>query len=313
MTMPVDTNTRGRRTECEGDTKHTSGAPPAPDERTDRAAAYDRYNAFVAGGTCNYACKPEDAVDRPALFRKQDHDVHEIDVHDVKQNQLEDCFLMATLAGLARTPEGRSVIKNAITENKNASGEVVSYTVTLHKPQQRYGDWGGTAFTQVWINVDGQFVCGHAKARTDGNGSEVWPLVIERAFQEYKDRTYGMCNGDEKRGGPPKIAMELLTGNEAKQTPLWSLAGYRNYSAERLQSDVDSGKIVVLDSKETFEGANPYGLISFHAYVVTGTENCDGMLYVNLHNPYDREVQRIPYHDLEKWFAAVDVGSVSAN
>src|SRR5260370_22312936 len=122
-----------------------------------------------------------------------------------------------------------------------------------------------------------------------------------------------MCNGDEKRGGPPKIAMELLTGNEAKQTPLWSLAGYRNYSAERLQSDVDSGKIVVLDSKETFEGANPYGLISFHAYVVTGTENCDGMLYVNLHNPYDREVQRIPYHDLEKCFAAVDVGSVTAN
>jgi len=313
MTMPVDANTSSHRTDWSGDSSDASGPPPPSDERSDRTVAHDRYNAYIAGGTCNYACGPADAVDRPALFRKQNGDAHEIDVHDVKQNQLDDCFLMATLAALARTPEGRSVIKNAIAENKNAAGEVVSYTVTLHKPQERYGALGGRALALVSITVDGQFVCGHAKARTDGSGSEVWPLVIERAFQEYKGRTYGMCNGDEKRGGPPKIAMELLTGNEAKQTALWSLAGYRSYSADRLQTDVDSGKIVVLDTKENFEGANPYGLINFHAYVVTGTENRDGRLYVNLHNPYDSDVQQVPYSDLEEWFAAVDVGSVRAN
>jgi hypothetical protein len=167
------------------------------------------------------------------------------------ENQLEDCALMATLAGLARTPEGRAVIENAIKENKNEKGEVVSYTVTLHKPQERYGGLGTKTFTPVPVTVDGQFVCGHARTRTDGGGSEVWPLVIERAFHEYKDRDFGMCDGDTKHGGPPMSAMELLTGKEANQISLRSFAGYKNYSAQRLQNDIDAGKIVVLDTKKT--------------------------------------------------------------
>jgi len=310
MTTPVDASTFGRRTEWEGDASDTTGAPPTRDERADRAAATERYDAFLEGSPCHYACQPDDQVVRPALFRQQDHDVHKIDEHDVKQNQLDDCFLMATLAGLARTPEGRTVIENAVKENKNEKGDVVSYTVTLHKPEKSYGGLGAKTFTPVAVTVDGHFVCGHAKARMDGNGSEVWPLVIERAFQEYKDRDYGMCNGDDKKGGPPMIAMELLTGKEAKQTPLWSFAGFRSYSAERLQSDIDSGKIVVLDTKKQFENSNPYAIINFHAYVVTGTENERGTLYVNLHNPYGTGDVRVPYNDLENWFSSVDVGSV---
>ncbi len=310
MTGAIDASTASRRTEREGDASDVSGAPPTNDERADRAAANERYEALIESSTCNYVCRPEDRVDRPALFRKQDQDVDKIDEHDVKQNQLEDCALMAALAGLARTPEGRAVIENAIKENKNEKGEVVSYTVTLHKPQERYGGLGAKTFTPVSVTVDGQFVCGHARARTDGNGSEVWPLVIERAFHEYKDRDYGMCNGDVKRGGPPMIAMELLTGNEAHQFRLWSFAGYKHYSSQDLQNDVDAGKIVVLDTKEKFAGDNPYGLIDFHAYVVTGTENCRGTLYVNLHNPDDSGDVRVPFKDLEDWFVAVDIGSV---
>jgi hypothetical protein len=310
MTTSVDASTASRRPGWEGDASDAPGEPPTRDERADRAAATQRYEAFLEGSPCHYACQPEDQVVRPVLFRQQDHDAHKISEHDVKQNRLDDCFLMATLAGLARTPEGRAAIENAITENKNEKGEVTSYTVTLQKPEKSYGGLGAKTFTPVPVTVYGQFVCGHAKARTDDGGSEVWPLVIERAFQEYKDRDYGMCNGDDKVGGPPMTAMELLTGKEARQIPLWSVSGYRNYSAGQLQRDIDSGKIVVLDTKKTFEGANPYGLTDFHAYVVTGTENYGGRLYVNLHNPYDTCDVRVPYDDLENWFSAVDVGSV---
>jgi hypothetical protein len=310
MTLPVDASTSGRRTEWAGDASDSSGAPPTPTERDECLAANERYNAFLEGDPCQYVCKPDDQVVRPALYRHQAGDVHKIDEHDVKQNKLDDCFLMATLAALSRTPEGRAVIENAIKENKNEKGEVVSYTVTLQRPEKSYGGLGATTFTPVAVTVDEQFVCGHAKARTDGNGSEIWPLVIEKAFLEYKDRDYGMCNGDAKVGGPPTTAMELLTGKEAKQTPLWSFAGYRSYSAGRLQSDIDSGKIVVLNTKAKFEGDNPYGIVNFHAYVVTGTENTDGKLCVNLHNPYDCCDVKVPYNDLEKWFSAVNVGSV---
>src|SRR5260370_29258556 len=147
-----------RRTEREGDASDVSGAPPTNDEEADRAAANERYEALIESSTCNYGCRPEDRVDRPALFRKQDQDVDKINEHDVKQNQLEDCALMAALAGLARTPEGRAVIENAIKENKNERGEVVSYTVTLHKPPGRHGGPGPKTVTPVSVTGDAQVV-----------------------------------------------------------------------------------------------------------------------------------------------------------
>jgi Calpain family cysteine protease len=304
MTTPVDASTFSRRTGCEGDPSDTSGARPTTDERADRAAANDRYNAFVEGSPCNYTCEAADRVFHPVLFRTEGGDLHEVDEKDIGQNKLDDCHLMATLAGLAQTPEGRAVIKNAVSENKNEKGEVVSYTVMLHKPEEHYWGLGATTFTQVPVTVGTQFVCGHAKARTEGDVSEVWSPVIESAFLQYKDRDYGMCSGDAERGGAPSTAMQLLTGREAKQV------GWNGYSALKLQRDVAAGKLVVFDTKDQFVGCNPYEFKYWHAYAVTGTENRDGKLFVNLLNPIDDKVTQAPYDELHKWFSAVDVGSV---
>src|SRR5260370_28422440 len=200
----------------------TSGLPPTTDERADRAAANDRCKAFVEGSTCNYTCGPEDKVVHPVLFRTEAHDVNEVSEKDIRQNRLDDCYLMATLVSLAQSSEGRALIKNAVSENKNEKGEVVSYTVTLYKPEEHYWGLGATRFTQVPVTVATQFVCGHAQARTEDNVSEVWSPVIESAFLQYKDRDYGMCSGDAERGGTPSTAMQLLTGREAKQVGLSS-------------------------------------------------------------------------------------------
>jgi len=180
MTSPVDASTFSR-TCWEGDASDTSGPPPRIDEHADRAAANDRYNAFVEGSTCNYACEEADRVVHPVLFSTQTGDAHEIDEKDIKQNQLDDCYLMATLASLAQSPEGRALIKNAVSENKNQKGEVVSYTVTLHRPEEHYWGLGATTFTQVPVTVGTQFVCGHAQARKEGNVSDVWSTGLRQS------------------------------------------------------------------------------------------------------------------------------------
>src|SRR6185312_4164132 len=76
---------------------------------------------------------------------------------------------------------GRESIKNAITENHDASGAVTSYTVTLHQRS-----WLGVGpMVDVPVTVKPPFDGEHALARTGNLGwREVWPLVIEKAYRQ---------------------------------------------------------------------------------------------------------------------------------
>jgi Calpain family cysteine protease len=292
-----------RQTDFVGDSD--SEAPPASDagsQLAEGASARARYEAFVSAEPGN----PEPCIDNrlldgplpPAvLFGKEGNDVDEVDMADVQQGKLGDCYLMATLAGLARTPEGRAVIRNAIVENTNDAGQVVSYTVTLHKPQST---WMSTTFTSVRVTVDGtSFGCNHARPReaADHTYRETWPLVIEEAFAQ----TFG---GYEAigQGGYAAPAMEVLTGNPAIHHTWVS-----HYSVNALASDVSSGKIVVF-------GTACHGVMDNitpgHAYVVTATAYENGKFMVTLHNPWgDKRDLVVPYDDVRNSVSFIDVGS----
>jgi hypothetical protein len=282
----------------------------------DRAAnilAQARYDALAAGGLggpidCTKLrdadrCGTE-SVSNPRLFLDQPGDAHPVEGADVRQTTLNDCHLMAPLAAIASSPVGRELIKNAITENRNDKGQVVSYTVTLHKPETHW--FGPTTFSEVKFTFDGLYGRQHADPRPgDRDQSEVWPLVIEKAFAQYS-------GGYSKIGAPgsPARAMEALTGKPAADIPL---NGSPGYSAARLQSDVDAGKLVVLLSNKSMSGDAPQGIVGNHAYQVSGVELADGRLWVQLHNPWnqkDKEPAILPFDRLKEWFAAVDVGSV---
>ena len=299
----------------------TDGSPPrglAEDlaDRAVRMAAQAKYDVLAAFGEvgpidCEKKHDPDrcgtEAVRNPVLVVKQAGDADAVDRPDVRQAALNDCHLMAPLAAIASTPEGRALIKNAVTENRNDKGEVVSYTVTLHKRADHW--WGPATFSEVKYTVDGLFSAKHADPRAAGDRSEVWPPVFEKAFAQHLGG-YSQIDGQ----GSPARAMEILTGKPAVDIPLGAPPGY---SAERLQCDLAAGKPVVLLSRKVFEGDAPAGVVGDHAYQVTGAKLDGGRLVVLLHNPWtDRgpirhpEPPPVPYDELQRWFAAVDVGRV---
>ncbi len=251
-------------------------------------------------------CGNDAPVKNPVLYLQQPADANAIDVEDVHQNRAGDCALLATLGALASTPAGRAVIQNAIVENKDANGEVTSYTVTLHKPESHLLGLGPKTFSEVKVTVEPPFVLGHALSRgvkdfyEEDGPHEVWPLVLEQAYAAVR----GGYN-ETSRGDAPFRAMEVLTGKPAAQHGL----GLLGYSAERMVADCAAGKLVVLDTKKSV--GNAYQLVDGHAYQVVGTQLLNGKLCVQLRNPWgERQPDLVPCSELAKWFTAVDVGSV---
>jgi hypothetical protein len=284
----------------------TIGRPPT--ELAERATAYERYASFVTGGerssgsSCGAGQDDQCESGRlapAALYVREPGDVHEIEPSDVQQGAVGNCHVMAALCAMASSPEGRDCIARAITENKNAQGETVSYDVTLHCPQTHW--FRPTTFTEVKVTVDASFVCPHATAGTDGNHHEVWPLVLEKAYAQY-------CGGYDGRGGWAADVMRVLTGRDAKHTEFVKIFGNRNYGADALSRDLAAGKMVVMG---TWPDAKDHNLVGQHAYLVTGTTMQGGKLCVTLRNPWNiKEPDPVPVDDLVRFFHGVDVGSV---
>ncbi|MGA7122155.1 MAG: C2 family cysteine protease [Polyangiaceae bacterium] len=269
------------------------GVKPQPDCAFDEGHDYER-------------CGDDAPIVGPVLYMQQTSDAQAIAAGDVHQSLAGDCALMATLAALASSPTGRALVENAIKENKNSQGDVVSYTVTMHEPKSHYWGLAAKTFSEVKVTVQSSFVLGHALPRgTVGfdqkeGPHEVWPLVLEQAYAAVR----GGYN-QTSRGDAPFRAMEALTGKPADQHRV----GWLGYSAEQIAADCAAGKLVVLDTKKSVNKA--YQLVDGHAYQVVGTEVRNGKRCFTLNNPWnEQQPDPIPCDELTKWFAAVDVGSV---
>jgi hypothetical protein len=314
-----------------GDT--TAGPPddPGTTERAARAAANARYQAFVASPPTDEQCRAYGApghtydqcvrapISDPILFETEGTDVNAVDPNDVRQRGLGDCYFLASLAALASTPRGQSLIRGAIVENKNDRGEVVSWTVTLHRPESHL--FGPTTFRDEHVLVAGMYVVGHAEARPGNYGDEVWAPLFEKAYAQY-------AGSYEKigRGGDPAKAMAILTGRAATSVSLgWPERLFRSYGADELQRDLAGGKMIVLNTRpgigrspgsratraERQVSSDAHGLIGRHAYFVQGVEQQNGKPCVRLGNPWaDTNPELVPCDELARWFSRVTIGAV---
>jgi Calpain family cysteine protease len=295
-----------------------SGRPAGADaasvtDRTVRALADSRIDEFFTEGgvqtgiQCDFKERHDfalcgtDSVSNPVLFAKEDGDVDAVDPKDVQQRNLGDCHIMVALAAMANTPEGRATIKGMIRETTNEKGEV-SYTVTLHKPEEHWLGLAPTTFTEVHITVDGTFVKGHAEAREAGASQEVWPLVIEKALAKF----YGGY-AEINRGRSPALALEVLTGNPVESQ---RLGRFSSFGPSDLTAALSAGKLVVLSTRDDVSGPGSPNLIGEHAYAVTGVATDGGRQVLLLQNPWNRaQPNPIPIEQLDRWFSHVQIGS----
>lgn len=260
------------------------------------------------GSTDDSVGCPNDDFDRcvdqtvlnPSLWIEQGTDANAIDRADVQQQQIGDCHVMAVLAGLANTNGGRALLRGAITENMDSSGQVLSYRVTLHHPQRHW--FSATTFTDRQVVVPPVYVRGHAETRPGDGHNEVWVAVMERAYAQYSGGYNAMGHG-----GRVPDAMEIITGRPARSYGLGPLFG--RYGAADLQRDLQSGNIVVVASRRDVEQSRP-DLVPNHAYLVTGLEMQGGLPAVRLWNPWGIiQPAPVPFDKLRSLFLQLDVGA----
>ncbi|MBI5759553.1 MAG: tandem-95 repeat protein [Planctomycetales bacterium] len=200
--------------------------------------------------------------------------------NDVNQGGIGDCFVMATLAAIART--NPNLIQNSIQE-PNAI-DLYTYHVRLYRPG------AGDKWVETWVPVTLSFANGYAAAEfsgdylLDGNRKlvEVWPQVMELAIS---NNMFG-GRGDLITGGGLGVTFDTVVPMLTGQPPEQSTAGT---VADRIRTAFGQQKAVMIPSQPSFplndlrtnvSGnritltdpvlGSPVVVVASHAYAVVG-------------------------------------------
>ena len=243
---------------------------------------------------------------KTVLFGREQGDASDISPNDIHQNQIGDCYLDSTMGELAL--KDPNAIRGMIHDNGNGT-----YDVTLH--QQKHGFhnlWGlfGNDYEDQKFTVSPKAQSGAVNSQKPdpvqvGGAHELWPQLLEQAYAQQQGGFSKIGNG-----GWPSAAMESLTGHGASETAA------SGYGFNQLQSDFNSGKMVVLDTGNIGAGANPLGLVGPHAYMVTGVASLKQGQFVTLQNPWGvgtsgggPAVKTVPYAQLQPYLTNASVGT----
>lgn len=191
---------------------------------------------------------------------------------DVIQNELGDCFLMASLSALAAV--NPKALEDAITDHGDGT-----YTVRFFEKQGRR-----LAPVEVRIDADlptkadGRLVYGQGR-----DADELWPALIEKAYATWKGGY-----GELSLGGYAGDALTALTGaksdfynpiQELESRALWDLL--RTAHAE--------GRALVTGTGPLEDAGKPVkGLVGMHMYSVVALTEENGERLVTLRNPYGK-------------------------
>jgi len=188
-----------------------------------------------------------------------------VDVNDVAQGILGNCYFLASLSGLAEEPERVKSI----------------FETTL---ANRYGKYSVRFFVQgvpVIMTVDDRFPCYNNETQeplfSKPKGKELWALLIEKAWAKlYKSYV-------KIEAGTVEEALEDLTGAPSfvffvdKETDdaIW----------EKLKH-ADLKKYVIGASSRENINKEATGIVENHAYTVVSVHETEGHKLVRIRNPW---------------------------
>lgn len=187
---------------------------------------------------------------------------------DVNQQQIGDCWLISSLAEIAR--QDPSVIKHAIHTNPNGT-----YTVTFHNPDG--------SVSHIVVNGrlplhDGDSIFagyGDPPSGTNGN-EELWPAILEKAYAKWQGGYHKI------EGGWPKNALSALTGKKSTQYFPAS-----KIDMDTLASEFDHHQAITVTTTGGNDRTGLYKngtLVHGHAYYVVGVDKKAGT--VTIQNPW---------------------------
>ena len=211
------------------------------------------------------------------LFVKNNTDPVDIHHNDINQGQLGDCYLLSSVAAVAK--QNPDFIRNMVRQNPDNTYSVDFYQTTTGEKVKALLSNSDPKYKKVTVTVDNQFPLdkdnnpvfnGYGDTSPDGK-PEVWGMVIEKAYA----KLHGSYNEIDK-GGWPSSAMEEITGkpsSEWKTTSIgikdiaeWDKKGYAitvGSSKDPPNKDVVARHVYyVIDVdpvKKTITLGNPWG------------------------------------------------------
>jgi hypothetical protein len=129
------------------------------------------------------------------LFAKGPGDANEVDINDVQQGQVGDCYFVGLLAAIARVQP--DFIKKMVKDNGDGT-----YTVTFHTKQGLSGLFGSrsnqsvTVDSKFWTDGHGNPVFAKKGDSDAGGKPELWVMVIEKAWAKLQG-SYSDIEGDK--------------------------------------------------------------------------------------------------------------------
>lgn len=231
------------------------------------------------------------------LYLTETGEASAINVADINQGQIGDCFLLSPIGEIALL--NPSFISNMIHVNANGTETVALYEAS----NGRLPGYGTTAFRAVSETVTNVFptdsVNNGASQDVLKNQKEIWPQVLEKAVATLDGGYSAIMNG-----GNPMIAMEELTGHAASSMSPASL------TLASLQSLVKAGDMIVMD---TPSGGNlPNGLFNNHAYMFEGVTGTGATAMAHFGNPWGfDQPSAMLVSQLSRGFVEADIGRFS--
>ncbi|MBM7845303.1 WXG100 family type VII secretion target [Herpetosiphon giganteus] len=254
---------------------------------------FDEINLPTIGMYGNPAAKSTEVrnpeyrkVDKPA-FAKGSGDSDAIAFDDVNQGLIADCYLMAGLAAIAKT--NPDVIRNAIRDNGDGT-----YTVTFYPEQGFLGFFGKRSKVEVRVTNDFVYAKdGKTPAYAQlSNDSEIWPMLIEKAYAQHKGSFAAIAYGD------PGEFMALLTGKDSSQ-----INGSK-VDFTQLKQRLDSGDAITAGTYKSLSNP-PSDVDARHAYVIQSIDL--NKQTVTMYNPWGYEHPTISFDEFKKHYQQVSI------
>lgn len=247
-----------------------------------------------------------DATVENKLFIHDPFDKNEIDINDVEQGSLGDCYLIAAIAAIAQ--QNPELIRDMIHDNGDGT-----YTVTFHAKNKLLGfETDGYSDVEITVSLDGNEYA-HLGDQI-GNSQEVWVQVIEKAYAEWRG------GYDHIEGGWPHKALEVLTGVDS--------VDYKpsKMTINDLASALDNGNAVTANSLIDYKIEYPWGEINIpdksdkmplylddtlaasHAYTIQSVDLDNGT--VTLRNPWGFAHVTLNFDEFQQNFSGVSINSI---
>ncbi|MGE0710227.1 MAG: C2 family cysteine protease [Planctomycetota bacterium] len=241
-------------------------------------------------------------------FLKGDGDAHEVDVNDVNQGGLGDCYFMAGIASVARTHPHR--VRSMI--ETNADG---TFSVYLWRHDYQWGEEvvgpDGTFIPQVKaqkIVVDDQFPAGwgtspayaefgDVKTVNGVEQRELWPMILEKAYAKFKQSYEAI------EGGWSSTPMSFFSGQDAVVDHDPTEMSEAEL-LEVLKTANDKGYPATLGVPKSESSVNLHGN---HYYIFAGL---DDQGRVKLLNPWgsSHPTRALTMAEVKKWMDSIHVG-----